>query len=137
MARVGLDDNFFELGGHSLLVTKLISRIRTTLGVELAISSVFESPTVGELAGRLSGAETARLALRRVERPVEIPLSFAQRRMWFLNRMEGRSATYNIPLALRLSGRLDVRVLEAALCDVVERHERCGFGVQTSSPAEQ
>ena len=120
---MGLDDNFFDLGGHSLLVTKLISRIRTTLGVELAIRSVFESQTVGELAGRLNEAETARPALRRVERPAEIPLSFAQRRMWFLNRLEGRSETYNIPLALRLSGRLDIRVLEAALGDVVGRHE--------------
>ena len=123
VARVGLDDNFFELGGHSLLATVLIGRIRATFGVELAIRSVFESPTVGELVGQLNEAETARPTLRRVERPAEIPLSFAQRRMWFLNRLEGRSATYNIPLALRLSGRLDIRVLEAALGDVVERHE--------------
>jgi acyl carrier protein len=123
VARVGLDDNFFELGGHSLLATVLIGRIRATFGVELAIRSVFESPTVGELVGQLNEAEMARPTLRRVERPAEIPLSFAQRRMWFLNRLEGRSATYNIPLALRLSGRLDVRVLEAALGDVVGRHE--------------
>ena len=123
LEQVGLHDNFFELGGHSLLATVLSGRIRATFGVELAIRIIFEGPTVRELAGRLNEAETARPALRRMKRPAEIPLSFAQRRMWFLNRLEGRSATYNIPLAMRFSGRLDVRMLEAALGDVVGRHE--------------
>ncbi|MBV8575588.1 MAG: AMP-binding protein, partial [Acetobacteraceae bacterium] len=122
--RVGIEDNFFELGGHSLLAMRLISRMRAALDVEIAIRALFERPTVAGLARVLMEEGAApRAALVRQARPAEIPLSYAQRRLWFLNRLEGGGATYSIPLAARLKGELDVVALEAALGDVVERHE--------------
>ena len=144
--RVGIEDNFFELGGHSLLAAKLVSRVRVALGKEVSIRELFESPTVAELAERLREERLNEERLAQHRRPLlkarmdrqeqvgaRLPLSYAQQRLWFLYQMEGAGAAYNIPLALRLEGELDVRALEQALSDVVERHE----ALRTVFPQEE
>ncbi|HEX8151320.1 MAG TPA: amino acid adenylation domain-containing protein, partial [Pyrinomonadaceae bacterium] len=125
---VGRDDNFFELGGHSLLATQAVSRVREALGVELPLRTIFEAQTPGELAAHVAagwregqGAEAAPLAP--AERAGDLPLSFAQQRLWFLDQMEPGLSAYNMPGAVRLTGALDLDALERSLAEVIGRHE--------------
>ncbi|WP_194292343.1 condensation domain-containing protein, partial [Streptomyces jumonjinensis] len=147
LERVGADVSFFDLGGDSLLGMRLIARIRAVLDTELSIRELFTSATVAAVARFLDGGDggdgDVQTALRPVTRPDVIPLSFAQQRMWFLNRLEetgsGADAAYNLPLALRLTGALDIAALEAALGDVADRHEslRTVFPETDGSPRQQ
>ncbi|WP_410606160.1 amino acid adenylation domain-containing protein [Amycolatopsis sp. lyj-109] len=121
LPEVGIDDDFFVIGGHSLLANSVVSRVRSAVAAELSIRDLFEARTVSRLAGRLVSAGQAGAGFRKLARPEKIPLSHAQTRMWFLNRLE--SAGYTIPLAVRLGGDLDPAAMAAALGDVVERHE--------------
>jgi amino acid adenylation domain-containing protein len=125
---VGARDNFFELGGHSLLATQVVARLRDRLGVELPLRAVFEAPTVAELAARVDAlrggaGEDAGARIPVAAGPRRFPLSFSQERLWFLHRMDPSSPVYNIPVVLRLSGRLDAGALERALSALVRRHE--------------
>ncbi|WP_188938367.1 non-ribosomal peptide synthetase, partial [Puia dinghuensis] len=122
--RIGIHDNFFELGGHSLLAMRVVSVIRRRLGLELSIRELFRYPEIGSLSRQLEreGSGGGLPVLERQERPDRIPLSFAQERLWFIDRLEG-SVQYHIPVALRIRGRLDRDGLEWALRGIVERHE--------------
>ncbi|HUZ25458.1 MAG TPA: amino acid adenylation domain-containing protein [Streptosporangiaceae bacterium] len=137
---VGVEDNFFDLGGHSLLATRLVSRVRAVLGVELGIRRLFDLPTVADLARVLGDAPEARPPLRPARRPARPPLSFAQRRLWFLNRLEGAADhVQNIALGLRLTGLLDIAALTQAIGDITGRHEtlRTVFPDEDGVPYQQ
>ncbi|MGW5073598.1 non-ribosomal peptide synthase/polyketide synthase [Rhodococcus sp. NPDC004095] len=123
--RVGADDDFFALGGNSLVATRVIARVNAALGVTVGVRELFEAPTVAGLALRaeLAPRSASLPPLVAGERPTRIPLSLAQSRMWLLNRFDTASAAYNIPLAVRMSGDLDVAALQAAVRDVLARHE--------------
>ncbi|KAA1251173.1 amino acid adenylation domain-containing protein [Mycobacterium simiae] len=123
LQRVGIDESFFDLGGDSLLAMRVITAINATLDADLSVRTVFEAPTVGLLAAHIGVGKSRALALRPWVRPAVIPLSFAQRRLWFFDQFEGPSPVYNIAVALRLAGELDGQALQAALADVVARHE--------------
>ncbi|MGK5682605.1 amino acid adenylation domain-containing protein [Actinoplanes sp. URMC 104] len=139
--RVGTNDDFFALGGHSLTVTALAARVRAVLGVPLAVRTVFDAPTVTALAAQLErtgpGIDLTELRLR--ERPEPLPVSPAQHRLWLHHQLNGPGPTYNVAFALRLTGRLDVPALRAALDDVLERHEalRTVFPTVDGRPAQQ
>ena len=126
VGRVGLDDDFFALGGDSLIATRVCARLQLALGREVPVRYLFDASTVGDLAEylRRHRGGPARAPLRVMARPERVPLSFAQQRLWFLDRFfEGGAATYNMPTAFRISGALDVEALGAALDDVLARHE--------------
>ncbi|MEV7548726.1 amino acid adenylation domain-containing protein [Amycolatopsis sp. NPDC089917] len=121
--RVFTDEDFFALGGHSLLAIKLVASLKSALRVEVSPRTVFENPTPAALAAVLADAAAARPPLLPVPRPEFPPLSASQRQLWFLHRVDGPNATYNLPLVWRLRGPLDAGALRAALGDLVARHE--------------
>ncbi|HVG44371.1 MAG TPA: amino acid adenylation domain-containing protein, partial [Longimicrobium sp.] len=143
--RVGVDDGFFELGGHSLLATRVASRVRESLGVELPVRAVFEHSTLGALAAEV---DRLRRAAQGVEAPpirpvaregTDLPLSFAQERLWFVEKMEVGSPTYHMPLFARLQGELDEGALRRALDELVRRHEslRTSFPLVDGLPVQR
>jgi amino acid adenylation domain-containing protein len=125
---IGIQDNFFEIGGNSLLATQIISSIRSAFGVELPLQVLFESSTIVELSSQIKTlCPTESLlpitAIEPVSRLAELPLSFAQQRLWFLNQLAENSAAYNMTRALHLVGNLDLVALEQSLTQIVRRHE--------------
>ena len=142
LERVETEESFFELGGHSLLATQVISRVRNAFNVELPLRALFEAPTVAGLAERVrslrGAAPVAAPTLVHAGRESELPLSFAQQRLWFLHQLEPESVAYNISLAVRLSGELNREALEWSLNSMVKRHEvlRTTFTIRNSSPIQ-
>ncbi|WP_323739313.1 non-ribosomal peptide synthetase, partial [Candidatus Trichorickettsia mobilis] len=123
--KVGIYDSFFKLGGHSLLATQIISRIKRRHNIDIALKSIFEYPKLIDLANLVTTSQTntIELSIQPQEKERFIPLSFAQQRLWFLDQMLSGSAIYNIPIALSLSGSLDINAFEQSLNFLLERHE--------------
>ena len=143
VTRVGVYDDFFELGGHSLRATQLASRVREVFRVELPLLSLFEAPTIAELARRIEevrrGAQGPTTPpLVPASRDTQLPLSFSQQRMWLLDQLEPGSPTYHISHALRLSGTLDTEALKRSLKEILSRHEalRTTFAAVDGEPVQ-
>lgn len=121
---IGRRDNFFALGGHSLLIVQVISRLRTALNVDVPLNALFSAPVLADFALRVASAAPDRLPpVPKADRSGKLPLSYAQRRLWFLAQMEGGSAAYHISYELRLQGALDRQALRDALDRIIARHE--------------
>ena len=126
---IGVRHNFFELGGHSLLATKAVSRIRAEFGIDLSLQQFFENATIEGLAGMVADANAAcveepiRILERRAQEPLMVPLSYAQQRLWFLDRYEENSNFYHMPSVLKIVGMLDAAALQQAFLALIERHE--------------
>ncbi len=140
--RVGVEESFFALGGHSLLATQVVSRARQAFGAEVPLRALFEASTVAGLAARIEALRGPGVAVAppmvRVPRGGPLPLSFAQQRLWLVDRLEPGSAAYNMPYALRLRGALDVAALRASLDALVRRHEtlRTTFEERDGQPVQ-
>ena len=141
--RISTQDNFFDLGGHSLLATQVISRIRRALNVDLPLRILFETPTVAEIAQQIDSNRQDPLTtqvppITTVPRDVDLPLSFAQQRMWVLDQMEPNNPLYNIPRRVHMQGNLDIDALTRALNEIVSRHEsqRTTFAVRDGQPVQ-
>ena len=144
LERVGVEDDFFEIGGHSLRATQVMSRVRECLGVEVPLRHLFEEPTVGGFAAQVEAARRAQTSdlappIVPVSREQTLPLSFAQQRLWFMDQLRPGTGLYNMAVALRLSGRLDISALRATLCEVVARHEalRTTFVLEGDEPRQR
>ncbi|MHC5763140.1 amino acid adenylation domain-containing protein, partial [Nostoc sp.] len=134
--KIGIHDNFFELGGHSLIATRVISQIRQVFSRELPLRCLFEKPTIAGLATEIETANKAGLGIETtkiepIERSPQLPLSFAQQRLWFLAQLEPDSPFYNIPAAVRLKGELNYKALQQTFNEILCRHEALRTKFQT------
>ena len=143
LENIDVQENLFELGGDSLRMMRVTSRMRQVLGIEVPVQVLLKAPTILALAEHIeamgSVCAPSALSIKRVSRQTELPLSFAQQRLWFLHELEQNSSVYNIPFAARLTGPLKIPVLERTLREIIRRHEalRTNFEVVASQPTQR
>jgi amino acid adenylation domain-containing protein len=119
-----MNDSFFDLGGYSLLATQVLARIREVFSVELPLNSLFESKTMGDLAAQIAAASRTPVPrIERVSRDAELPLSFAQERIWFLTQLDRKISSYHVPRATRATGNLNIVALRDSYSGMAQRHE--------------
>jgi len=122
--KVGINDNFFELGGHSLLATQLVSKIRNDLEVDLPLKALFSHTNVSSLKDYLTTAKKVSVSSISVVKDREnVPLSFAQERLWFIDQLDSNSSDYNLPVAITIDGDLEIDNVDKSLNIIIQRHE--------------
>jgi len=143
LERVGTDDDFFGLGGHSLMATQVLSRMATAFQVDLPMRSMFDAPTIAKMAKRIdiamsTGRHPHAPRITPAPRDEDLPLSYAQQRLWFLYQLEPDNPFYNVPMAIRLRGELDVAALERSIGEILNRHEtlRTTFMINADLPVQ-
>ncbi len=144
--QIGIHDNFFELGGNSLIATQVMSRLPQILALDLPLSLLFELPTIGELSERIDtileasgdALGSSLTPIHAVSRDQPLPLSFAQQRLWLIDQITAHNAVYNVPLAYRLTGDLDIKIFSQSLNAIAQRHEslRTAFTVVDQQPVQ-
>jgi amino acid adenylation domain-containing protein/non-ribosomal peptide synthase protein (TIGR01720 family)/FkbM family methyltransferase len=137
--RIGTMDSFFDLGGDSILVNRCITAIRESLGVEISLRKFFEQPYIKALAEDIVKQERRVFSIPKAPRDGDIPLSFPQERLWFLQNLDPDSASYFVPRVLRIKGQLKIDLFERTFTEIIRRHEilRTGFMTREGKPVQQ
>ncbi|UOB81927.1 amino acid adenylation domain-containing protein (plasmid) [Bacillus sp. ZJS3] len=126
IANIGVDENFFEIGGHSLLLTKIMGAIQETFRVEIPLHFLFEMPTISGMAKQVEDAQNKDIIDSKIPNRTitnNLPLSFAQNRLWFINSLTLEKGTYNVPMLFDLNGDVDIQALNQSINQVIKRHE--------------
>jgi len=147
--RIGIHDNFFTLGGHSLIAVRMLFRIHNALGVDLPVNAVLKNPTLAALSmvvdGTTKGGNNNLIQNRPVNLPrpgsglpAAFPVSFNQQQLWFIDQLDSKQSVYNIPLVIRMKGRLDQVALQKSLNHLIQRHEvlRTTFYAENGEPVQ-
>ena len=139
--KIGIHDNFFSVGGNSLLATQVISKLRIAFETEIPLKYLFDFPTIGEISKAIDEFKGEKLQLppiKPISRNNDIPLSFSQKRLWFLNLLESESTAYHNYAALKLTGKLNISALEKTIEEIVRRHEilRTNFVMKNENPVQ-
>lgn len=137
--QVGREDDFFECGGNSILATQCIARIREVFHVDISLRKIFERPSLKALSKEVTECKQEIVSIKKALKTMDIPLSFAQERLWFLQKLDSRSLAYFVPRVIRINGKLDPHLMEQAFTEIIRRHEilRTAFPSKDGRPVQR